>query len=297
MPHPVHNFDPVILDLPGQLAIRWYGVSYLLGFLASILLLRRWSKKGTFEVPTQEVSNFVVLLAFFGVFMGGRLGYVLLYGFNTFLKNPLYIFKIWEGGMASHGGFVGVILFMAWYAKKHGHHFWNLSDNFACTASLGLAFGRLANFVNGELWGRTTTVKWGMVFPQELGLQYGEYNTAAIQQLVTAGELLPRHPSQLYQAAAEGFLVFGIMLLLRRSSIARRPGLLSAAYLALYAIARIGMEFFREPDSTVYFSWLTKGQLYSMLMILAAAGIAWKRSRSGDKQIDQQSDRQNQAQV
>jgi phosphatidylglycerol:prolipoprotein diacylglycerol transferase len=260
MEHYIHNINPVLLEIGGPLAVRWYGVSYLLGFLASILLLRHWSKKGEFQVPVPEVSNFVVLLAFFGVFLGGRLGYVLLYGFDDFLKNPLYVFKVWEGGMASHGGFIGVILFMVWYAKKHRHTFWNLADNFACTTSLGLAFGRLANFVNGELWGRTTTAKWGMVFPQELGLQYGEYDTAFIQQLVAGGELLPRHPSQLYQAATEGFLVFGIMMLLRHTAWGKRPAALSACYLALYAIARISMEFFREPDSTIYFDWLTKSQ-------------------------------------
>jgi len=276
MTHYVHNINPIVFELGGPLAVRWYGISYLLGFVAAILLLRRWSKKGEFEVPVPEVSNFVVMLAFFGVFFGGRIGYILLYSFGSFLENPLYLFKVWEGGMASHGGLVGVILFMLWYAKKHKHSFWNLTDNMACTASLGFAFGRLANFVNGELWGRISDVKWAVVFPQELNLHYGGYDIPTIKELVAAGELLPRHPSQLYQAFAEGFLVFGIMLLLRRTAWGKRPGALSAAYLALYALARIGMEFFREPDSTIYFGWLTKGQLYSTLMIIGAVVIAWK---------------------
>ncbi len=276
MTHYIHNINPIVIQLGGPLAVRWYGLSYLLGFIAAILLLRRWSKKGEFQVPVAEVSNFVVMLAFFGVFIGGRLGYVLLYGFDSFLKDPLYAFRVWEGGMASHGGLVGVILFMLWYAKKHGHSFWNLTDNMACTASLGFAFGRLANFINGELWGRVTNVKWGMVFPQELGLHHGQYDLPMIEKMVEAGELLPRHPSQLYQAFGEGFLVFGIMLLLRRTAWGKRSGALSACYLVLYALARIGMEFFREPDSTVYLEWLTKGQLYSALMILGALAIAWK---------------------
>jgi phosphatidylglycerol:prolipoprotein diacylglycerol transferase len=291
MTHYIHNIDPVILHLWGDLAVRWYGISYLLGFIASILLLRRWSRQRRFDVPAEEVGNFVVLLAFFGVFLGGRLGYVLLYGLDSLVRDPLYIFKVWEGGMASHGGFAGVVLFMVWYAKKHKHSFWNLADNFACTASLGLAFGRLANFVNGELWGRVTSAKWGVVFPQELGLQYGQYDIQSIQQAVLAGELLPRHPSQLYQAFGEGFLVFGIMLLLRRIGWDRRPGVLSTSYLVLYAVARIAMEFFREPDSTVYFGWLTKGQLYSVLMIAAALAIAWKQGLLGDQKINQHSDR------
>jgi phosphatidylglycerol:prolipoprotein diacylglycerol transferase len=278
MTHYIHNINPIVFEIGGPLAVRWYGLSYLLGFIAAILLLKHWSKKGEFEVPPVEVSNFVVMLAFFGVFLGGRLGYILLYGFNSFLADPLYLFRVWEGGMASHGGLVGVILFMLWYAKKHNHSFWNLTDNMACTASLGIAFGRLANFVNGELWGRVTTVKWGMIFPEELNLRYGEYTTAQIQQLVDAGQILPRHPSQLYQAGAEGFLVFGLVLLIRRSAWGKRPGALSTSFLLLYAIARIGMEFFREPDSTIYFGWLTKGQLYSILMLLGAALIAWKKN-------------------
>ncbi len=278
MTHYVLNINPIIFELGGPLAVRWYGISYLLGFVAAILLLRRWSKKGEFEVPVAEVSNFVVMLAFFGVFLGGRLGYVLLYGFDSFLANPLYVFKVWEGGMASHGGFVGMILFMLWYAKKHGHSFWNLTDNMACTGALGVAFGRLANFVNGELWGRVTTVRWGVIFPQELGLHYGQYDLPMVEKLVEAGKLLPRHPSQLYQAGCEGFLVFTLMLLLRRTAWGKRPGAMSASILVLYAIARIGMEFFREPDNSQFFiGWLTKGQFYSILMLIGAAAIIWKK--------------------
>ncbi len=142
----------------------------------------------------------------------------------------------------------------------------------------GFAFGRLANFVNGELWGRISDVKWAVIFPQsaEPALHYGQYDIPMIEEMVMAGELLPRHPSQLYQAAGEGFLVFAIMMALRSTTWGKRPGALSAGYLVLYALARIGMEFFREPDSTIYFGWLTKGQLYSALMILGAAVIYWK---------------------
>jgi phosphatidylglycerol:prolipoprotein diacylglycerol transferase len=277
MTHYVHNINPVLLELPGPLAVRWYGLSYLLAYVAAILLLRHWSRKGEFDVPAGEVTNFVVMLALFGVFLGGRIGHILLYSFDSFLENPLYLFKVWEGGMASHGGLAGVILFMLWYARKHRHAFWNLTDNMACTASLGFGIGRLANFINGELWGRVSNINWAVIFPQELGLAYGEYETAGIQQLVETGHLFPRHPSQLYQALCEGFLVFGLMLLLRRTAWGRRPGALSAAYLLLYAAARIAMEFFREPDSTVYLGWLTKGQLYSLLMIAGALVIGTQK--------------------
>jgi phosphatidylglycerol:prolipoprotein diacylglycerol transferase len=277
MTYYLHNINPIVFELGGPLAVRWYGISYLLGFVAAILFLRHWSKKNEFDVPVAEVSNFVVMMAFFGVFLGGRLGYVLFYSFDSLLTDPFYVFKVWEGGMASHGGLIGVILFMLWYAKKHKVSFWNLTDNMACTASLGIAFGRLANFINGELWGRVTSVKWAVLFPQELGLHYGQYDAPMLQTLVDSGELLPRHPSQLYQAFGEGFLVFGIMLLLRSTAWGKRKGALSGSYLVLYALARIGMEFFREPDSPTYFGWLTKGQLYSILMILGAIIVYWKK--------------------
>ena len=273
----IHNINPIVLDLPGELAVRWYGISYLLGFIGCMLLLRHWSKKGDFEVPEKEVSNFVVLLAFFGVFLGGRVGYVLFYDLDSFLANPLSLLMVWKGGMSSHGGFIGVILFIWWYAKKHRHSFWNLTDNMAVTTSLGFAFGRLANFINGELWGRITEVKWAVIFPQEAGLQYGQYDLPMIGRLIEAGHLHARHPSQLYQAFVEGFLVFGVMLLLRKTSWGKRPGSLSAAYLVLYALARISMEFFREPDHGEFFmAHISKGQFYSALMIIGAMAIGWK---------------------
>lgn len=273
MTHYIHNINPIVLPLWGDFAVRWYGLSYLASFMVAILLLRRWSRKGEFEVPEKEVGNFIVLLAFFGVFLGGRLGFMLLYGLSSLLSDPLSVFRVWEGGMSSHGGFVGVVVFMVWYARKNRHRFWNLADHMACVTSVGFTFGRLANFINGELWGRITTVPWAVVFPQSVdaSLQYGDYSVEQIRAL----DLPARHPSQLYQAACEGLLLFGIMMLLRKTRLARTPGLLSACYLALYAVARIGMEFFREPDNGEFFiAWISKGQFYSVLMLLCAAGIA-----------------------
>ncbi|WP_372807367.1 prolipoprotein diacylglyceryl transferase [Pontiella sp.] len=273
----IHNINPILVELIGPLALRWYGISYLMGFIASILLLRHWAKRGEFEVPEKEVSNFIVLLAFFGVFLGGRLGYVVFYGFDSFLADPLYVFRVWDGGMSSHGGFIGVVLFLVWYARKNNHSFLNLADNMAATTSLGFAFGRLANFVNGELWGRATDAPWAVVFPQEAGLHYGQYDLPAIRQMVADGTLHPRHPSQLYQAAVEGFLVFGFMLLLRRTRWGKRPGALGTSYLILYAFARIAMEFFREPDNNAFFfGSVTKGQFYSALMIVGTLAAMWK---------------------
>jgi phosphatidylglycerol:prolipoprotein diacylglycerol transferase len=275
----IHHIDPVILPLFGPLAVRWYGVAYLFGFLGSFLLLRRWSRSGSFSVPTDQVSHFIVLFAFFGVFLGGRLGYQLLYNYDAFITNPLSLFKIWEGGMASHGGFIGSVFFLIWYAKKQGYVFWNISDHLAMTVSLGIGFGRIANFINGELWGRVSNTKWAIIFPQEVGLRYGEYDTNLIEQLITSGHLSPRHPSQLYQALCEGFLVFGILLLLRKTRWGKKPGVMSGCYLLLYATARIAIEFFREPDSTVYFEWLTKGQLYSLVMLLVGTLILLRKKK------------------
>ena len=275
----IHNINPVILPIFGPIAIRWYGFAYLIGFLITFLLLKNWSKKGIFDIPTDKISNFIFLFAIFGVFLGGRLGYQLLYNFDAFIKNPLIFFKVWEGGMSSHGGFIGTIIFMLLYAKKEGYSFWNISDHIALTASLGIAFGRIANFINGELWGRVADVKWAIIFPQEIGLKYGDYDTNLINQLCMSGVLSPRHPSQIYQAICEGFIVFLVLLYFRKTKLAHTPGILSSYYLILYAITRILVEFFREPDSIVYFGWMTKGQLYSLLMLFCGFLIFWRRKK------------------
>ena len=275
----IHNINPVILPIYGPFAVRWYGFAYLIGFLITFLLLKNWSKKGIFEIPNDKISNFIFLFAIFGVFLGGRLGYQLLYNFDIFIKNPLILFKVWEGGMSSHGGFIGTIIFMIFYSKKEGYSFWNISDHIALTASLGIACGRIANFINGELWGRITDVKWAIIFPQEIGLKYGDYDTNLINQLYMSGVLSPRHPSQIYQAICEGFIVFLVLLYFRKTKLAHTPGILSSYYLILYAITRILVEFFREPDSVVYFGWMTKGQLYSLLMLFGGFLIFWRRKK------------------
>ncbi|MBU0677484.1 MAG: prolipoprotein diacylglyceryl transferase [Verrucomicrobia bacterium] len=268
----IHNIDPVIFHIHGPLALRWYGISYLLAFFAAYLILRSRSSKGLFDVPPGELQNFIVTLAFFGVLVGGRVGYLLFYGWADVQREPSYVFKVWEGGMASHGGMIGVILFVVWYARKHQHSFWNIMDNLALVAPIGLFFGRVANFINGELWGRVTTVPWGVIFPQEFGM--GPCSGVAkdeIRWLIVDGALRPRHPSQLYEAFGEGLLLFALLCLLRKTKWAQKPGFLSVAFLVLYAAARISVEFVREPDSTIYFGWMTKGQLFSLMMLVVAA--------------------------
>ena len=248
-----HNLNPVIVQLWGPLAVRWYGMAYLLSFLSGYLILLRMSKRGEFAVPPQELSNFIIHIAIYGVFLGGRLGYVIFYAWDTFINDPLFLFRVWEGGMASHGGMIGVILVILWTAWKKKYVFWNLTDGLALIAPIGLFFGRIANFINGELWGRPTHVAWAVIFPQAEDLTP-----------------TPRHPSQLYEALGEGLLLFIALQLIRRTAWGKREGVLSAAFLILYAAARIASEFFREPDSTVYFGWLTKGQLYSGFMVITA---------------------------
>lgn len=256
----VHNLNPVIFQIWGPLAVRWYGLAYLLGFLGGYLLLLRMSKRGEFAVPPQELSNFIVYLAIYGVFLGGRLGYVLLYAWDTFIQDPLFLFRVWEGGMASHGGILGVILVVLCTVWKKKYNFWNITDGLALVAPIGLFCGRVANFVNGELWGRPTDVAWAVIFPQ------------AEDPAPT-----PRHPSQIYEALGEGLFLFIALWLIRRTVWGKRDGVVSAAFLVLYAAARIASECFREPDSTIYFGWLTKGQLYSAVMVIAAVAIIAKK--------------------
>jgi phosphatidylglycerol:prolipoprotein diacylglycerol transferase len=255
-----HNLNPVIFHLWGPLAVRWYGIAYLLGFLGGYMLLLRMSKRGEFAVPPQELSNFIVYIAIYGVFLGGRLGYVLFYAWDVFIHDPLFLFRVWEGGMSSHGGLIGVILVILWTAWKKKIPFWNLTDCLALVTPIGLFFGRIANFINGELWGRPTDVPWAVIFPQ-------------------AGDPAPtpRHPSQLYEAFGEGLFLFIALWLIRRTAWGKRDGSLSAAFLVIYAVVRIASEFFREPDSTIYFGWLTKGQLYSSVMVVGAGIIIAKK--------------------
>lgn len=282
MPYYVHHFDPVLLHVAGPLAIRWYGLAYLFGFIAGWKLLIGFSRNGTFALPENEVGNFIMSIGIFGVLLGGRLGYALFYNLHETLADPLSLVQLWKGGMASHGGIIGVSCVLIWYARKHRVHLWNLADNLACVAPLGLMFGRLANFINGELWGRITTVSWAVIFPTEAGIPAGQrMETEQLRAMLDAGTLHPRHPSQLYEAAGEGLLLFVALMLIRRTPLGRRPGVLSAAFLTIYAAARIAGEFFREPDSTIYFGWMTKGQLFSLGMFIAAAIVFAVAPRTG----------------
>ena len=242
------QIDPVAVAI-GPLAIRWYALAYVVG----ILLGWGWAARLGRSQPTVAklaIDDFA-MWATLGIVLGGRLGYVLFYKPLYFLHNPLEIFVVWQGGMAFHGGFLGVMTAVLLFSRKRGVPLFVLGDLIACAAPIGLFFGRIANFVNGELWGRVSDAPWAMVFPN-------------------AGPE-PRHPSQLYQAGLEGLLLFALMTLVVWGGGRRRPGLLIGVFLMGYGAARVAGEFFRQPDAHLgfLFAGATMGQLLSLPMLLA----------------------------
>lgn len=268
--HP--QFDPVALRL-GSLEMHWYGLMYLLAFaMAYFLAWHRSRKRSDFNA---EMVSDLVFFGAMGVILGGRIGYVILYNFGEFLTNPAYLFKVWEGGMSFHGGFVGVLIAMWLFARKYKKAPFTVLDFIAPCVPTGLLFGRLGNFINGELWGRVSNGGYGhlMYFPQAVRADYELLTTnpslATISQVIDGYQLLPRHPSQLYQAFSEGVLLF--ILLWWFSSKPRPRYAVSALFLLGYGISRFITEFFREPDIgyALFFGWMSKGQLYSLPMIIA----------------------------
>ncbi|HMP91121.1 MAG TPA: prolipoprotein diacylglyceryl transferase [Kiritimatiellia bacterium] len=271
-PYYIHDINPILLPIWGNLAIRWYGLSYIVGFLIAYLLLNRWGKRGEYPIHGEPLQSLIVAIVV-GAMVGGRLGYMLFYDLGNFLADPLRVFKLWEGGMASHGGMIGLAAGAWWFARGHRLKFLPVIDGLACAAPAGLGLGRLANFINGELWGRPTHVRWAVIFPQEAGLYHGDsgYREMAIE-LYHAGVLQSRHPSQLYQAFLEGVVLFSLMLLLRKTRWAAKPGRMCGAFLIIYAATRFLAEFFRAPE-IVYFGWLSQGQLLSVAILLPAAAF------------------------
>jgi phosphatidylglycerol:prolipoprotein diacylglycerol transferase len=244
------DIDPIAVSL-GPLKVHWYGIMYLIGFAAAWWLGKRRAARPGSPLTPEQVADMIFYGAL-GVVVGGRAGYVLFYNFEQFLQDPLWLFAVWEGGMSFHGGLIGVIVTMLLYARKLGVRFFALADFVAPLVPIGLGAGRLGNFIGGELWGRVTDLPWGMVFPH-------------------AGDL-PRHPSQLYQLALEGFALFVILWLY---SAKPRPTMaVSGLFLICYGIFRFMVEFVRQPDAHLNFvalDWVTMGQLLSLPMV--AAGV------------------------
>jgi len=243
---PYPNIDPVFLRI-GPVQLRWYGLMYMLSFIIGFFVLRRFAKYRKLNLSTDDLYDLLFYLIL-GVMIGGRLGYVLFYDLGSYLRDPLSIFKIWQGGMSFHGGFLGMLL-AAWYITRKKHwNFFEIADLVSAAAPIGLSLGRIGNFINGELYGRTTNVAWGMVFPE--------------------GGNMPRHPSQLYEAFLEGLVLFFILRWLYRKNFYR--GTVFWALLAFYGLFRFLIEFVREPDVQIGFDLgpFTRGQELTLPMLI-----------------------------
>ena len=254
------DIDPIAIQI-GPLAIRWYALAYIAGILLGWRYVIHLVKRPPIVMDRTAVDDFVTW-ATVGIIVGGRLGYVLFYKPGYYLHNPLEALFLWRGGMSFHGGLLGVLIAIVMFARRRGIPVLALGDIIAATAPIGLFFGRIANFINGELYGRITDSPLGMVFPH--------------------GGPLPRHPSQLYQAALEGLVLFAILAVLaHRTEIRRRPGFVGGVFLAGYAIARMIGEMFREPDAHLGFiiGPITMGQILSLPMLLIGLYLIWSSGR------------------
>lgn len=245
------QIDPVALAV-GPIQVHWYGLTYLAGLSFAWWLASRRAVRQDTPIGRDQVDDLIFFSAV-GVVLGGRLGYALFYGWERLLDDPVWLFRVWEGGMAFHGGLLGVITAMVIFAKRHGIAFGALADFVAPLAPVGLGLGRLGNFIGQELWGRPSDVPWAMVFPRDpLGLA--------------------RHPSQLYQFALEGCLLFAVLFVF--SQRPRPTWSVAGLFLLGYGACRFAVEFFREPDAHIGFDalgWMTRGQLLSLPMILLGA--------------------------
>jgi phosphatidylglycerol---prolipoprotein diacylglyceryl transferase len=308
----VHHLDPIALPIYKGLALRWYGLAYLMGFVVGFLLLKHLAKRGLWVMKPDKVADFIAACALFGVFLGGRLGYLFFYqlpktGWQGLASDPMMIFRVWEGGMASHGGILGLVIFTWFYAKKHQVSWAGLADGLCVVGPLGLFFGRMANFINGELYGRAVNgVVWAVKFPLSLYQESEETQSAAwqaciridptladarsLEQLVAAARENPqvstalgehlqaRHPSQIYEGLLEGLLLFAILWVVRIRFPKAPAGMITGLFFALYAVFRIVGEQFREPDAAMV-GLLTKGQFFSLFMFAFAAlffTYAWR---------------------
>jgi len=292
----LHDLDPFIFHIWGNFGPRWYGMAYVAAFVGGYWLLRVLAQRGYTQLGIDQVADFITWGALFGVMLGGRLGYVLFYR-PEMLLDPLSVVRVWEGGMSSHGGMIGLIVFTYWYAWRHRLSWTNLGDNLVVVAPIGLFFGRIANFINGELYGRMTKVPWAMLFPKELlepqNAAEAERALRAVQRInpsllspeavvnglhdqpqlraVLRRILTPRHPSQIYEALLEGVLLLIILWLVRTRT--RQPdGILTGLFFVCYAIFRIVVEYFREPDASLI-AGFTRGQFFSFFLI--AIGLAF----------------------
>lgn len=276
----LHQIDPIAFRL-GPLQVHWYGIMYLLGFAIAWWLGRLRIRAGRLPGVDEQGFGDLLFYAMLGVVLGGRVGYVLFYAFGDFLANPLMLFKVWEGGMSFHGGLLGVMAAGLWWARKRGLHFFDVVDFIAPLVPPGLGFGRLGNYIGGELWGKYTEAGWGVIFPRAEAT-LAELRPAQLQAQYASGALdvLARHPSQLYQAMLEGLVMFCVLWCYSRRPRPRYA--VAGVFALLYGCFRFLVEFVRVPDAQMgeggylAFGWLTMGQVLSLPLILLGLFWLWK---------------------
>lgn len=258
------NIDPTIIRIWGPLQIRWYSLLYVGGFIVGRWILLRLAKEDRFKFDAETIEKLVVWLLISAV-CGARIFYCFFYDFGNLLQNPLYLFQVYRGGLSFHGGLLGVVVVCLVFSKKEKIPFWNLGDGFAIATPIGLGLGRLGNFINGELYGRPTTVPWAVIFRD--------------------GGPIPRHPSQLYEFFLEGVILFSVLWFSRTRL--KRDGDLAFVFLVGYSFIRFFVEFFREPDAHLGFVMmgLSMGQLLSILMFLISCAVWWFGIRHGKRRV------------
>lgn len=309
----LHDLSPFVIKFTDKIAVHWYGLAYVLGFYLTYRVMYFLAKRGLSEIKPEAVADFITMVSLFGLVLGGRLGYMLLYNFDEFIHAPWTFFLLNQGGMASHGGIAGTTLFCGWYAWKHKISWAGIGDSIVCGAPLGIFLGRIANFINGELFGHVTSVSWAVKFPTELlhedfvkqggdsalshevwqrGLQHSPDIIAYFEKFrggrAELEQILhPRHPSQLYEAFGEGLLLSAILIFIRLRFPRLRQGIIAGLFFILYAIARIALEYVRQPDSgSEMIMGLTKGQFFSTFMFIVGGlfigyGLIWGKSPPG----------------
>jgi phosphatidylglycerol:prolipoprotein diacylglycerol transferase len=277
----LHSLDPVALQL-GPVAIHWYGLMYLLALASAWWLGQRRLRAGRLPVSEPAYAD-LIFYGMLGVVLGGRIGYIFFYGFEQVIADPLSALRVWEGGMSFHGGLLGVLLAGLWWSRREGLHFFDTVDFVAPLIPLGLGFGRLGNYIGGELWGRTTQQPWAVIFPQSLPAPFHGMDSAALRAAHESGALdaFARHPSQLYQAVLEGIVMFAVLWWF--SSRPRPRYAVSGMFAILYGTFRIAVEFVREPDAHLgylAFGWLTMGQVLSLPLIAVGLWLLWRSRRA-----------------
>jgi phosphatidylglycerol---prolipoprotein diacylglyceryl transferase len=256
-----HNIDPVILSM-GPVQMRWYGLMYVLGFIAAFFQLRRLSKEGLLQINYEQIDT-LLFYTFVGLFIGARIFYVFVYNFGYYSQHPLEMLAFWKGGLSFHGALLGFAAAFWVFSKKYNISFWAIADSCGLVVPVGLGFGRLGNFINGELFGRATDGTWGVVF--------------------AGGGPMPRHPSQLYEAFFEGAVIWTLLNALRFKF---RQGQIIGLFLILYGVFRFGIEYFRQPDAQLGFVFLSfsMGQILCSLMMIAGASIWFLRAKAPARQ-------------